>query len=297
MKKIPFTTDSFIKLKLVETIEQLKKLKPLKTYITYNYGLFKFLAYNRGLKSSIQKNRLKRFKELHEKGNFIMECCHVEVNFDMIIIDGHHRFEFLKSIGAPITFQINPSSKFNNVSLSELLNNVSLRNGLNPVWGDNNNFLSARDSGERCARNVDTFITLAKSLYGIKLTPNMMIGITDDFKLGNKNAKRLRNVYCDNNYANIMETKEFEEKFKQILTFMGVVSLKNKNIRKIAVIRTIVRDINAMNGIADWNDITLAFNKYLRKNKRDFVLYGDKQYHFNKISDGIIDELIKLKRK
>jgi hypothetical protein len=172
------------------------------------------------------------------------------------------------------------------------LNNISLRNGIDPTWKDRNNFNSARIANEKCALKVEAYFNIAKNVYDINLTHAMIIGIVNNFERGNKNGKELRNVYCNDKYAEIMSTAKFENDFVKIMKFMKLID--NNNIRKIAVVRTIVRNIIKLEGTPNWDKITIAFTKYLKKNRKDYEYFGDKQYHFNKIANGVIGELVNL---
>lgn len=282
-------------LKEIKTIKEFAKCDYLRTYQTKNSDLFVVMIENRGAENGIENKRVKQFLDLEKEGKFVAEDCHIRVNVLGRLIDGTHKYEKCRRLGQYINFMIVPDRMFNNVDRRTFANNVSLYNAINSAHRDKNNLESSIACGERCALNVVKLVaevTTLKSFVKNPLTPTRVIGIVTNFEKGTTNRKQLREVYCNDTYADIMETSEFKTKFNSIIEFMQIISRANKNIRSYGVVRQLIVDLKTVTTTPDWDKVNMMLVKYITKDK-DFDKMGDRQSDFKTISNGVIALLLK----
>lgn len=287
-QKLPYLTE-------VKNSKETKGLNFLQTYTTKNYSIFHKMVENRGAENSVEPKRVAEFLSLTTDDKFVVEDCHVRCNILMKVIDGHNKLARAEKLNAYVNFMIVPDKMFNNVSDRDFANNVSLYNAIDSSWRDRSNLASAIRSGERCAVNIMKLIVGVNNLKMFAknpLSPTRVINIVTNFEKGIIDRKQLREVYCNDGYADIMESAEFKAKFDGIVDFMLIISRANKNIRAYGVIRQLLIDLKNISTSPDWSVINAMLLKYIAKDK-DFDKMGDRGSDFKTISKGVVAMLVK----
>lgn len=286
--KLPYLTE-------VKKASEAKSLDYLRTYTTKNCDIFNIMAVNRGAENGIEADRVQAFIDLEKEGLFVTEDCFVRVNKKMDVIDGTHHIEKARILKEYVNFMIVPDKMYNDVSEREFANNVSLVNSVDSTWRDKGNITSAAKAGERCALNVLKIVSDTKKAKLFKTSPitaTRVISLLNNFEKGVKERRQLRSVYCNDAYADIMESQEFKTKLEGIIDFMVTINRANKNIRGYGVVRQLIIDLKPVTNVPDWNVLNVTLVKFIHKCK-DFDKMGDRSTDFKTISNGIIKLLVK----
>lgn len=286
--KLPYLTE-------VKKAKEIKSLDYLRTYTTKNLNLFNIMGVNRGAENGIETKRVQAFVDMEKDGVFVTEDCFVRVNKKWDVIDGTHHIEKARILNEYVNFMVVPDKMYNDVSEREFANNVSLVNSVDSTWRDKGNITSAAKAGERCALNVLKLVSDTKKAKLFKTSPitaTRVISLLSNFETGIKERRQLRSVYCNDVYADILESQEFKVKFERIIEFLLTINRANKNIRGYGVVRQLVIDLKPLTNVPDWNVLNAMLIKFIGKCK-DFDKMGDRSTDFKTISNGIIKLLVK----
>ncbi|MFW6246708.1 MAG: hypothetical protein ACOC22_00835 [bacterium] len=209
-------------------VNGLSNLEVGRIYQTIMYSILLPLAYNRGIGTGIVNRKLVAIKQMIEAGLFYMHVVHVEINLRGQIIDGHHRYMALMQMGLPINFIINMQPQFNCEDPSEILNNVSEYNKINSSWSDTDAYKSALGFNEPAAMaifNIKKHIE-QKGVDSAIFTPARLIAVATKNSKGLAGSKQKRIVYCNKEYADIINSPAFYSEINEIIDLLKYLGEK-----------------------------------------------------------------------
>ena len=223
-------------------VVSLDNLEVGKIYTTYNHDLFIPLKFNRGEKMGYVVNRVKKFKEMIEQGDFYMDVAHVMVNMAKIAVDGNNRLQALKELNMPVNFIITNAEPFNVEDESEILNNVSEYNSTNNSWNETTNYKSALAYNEPVAVAIDETLTEIYNTYDIPknvFTASRLIGLVSR-KPEMLRKNKTRRVYCDVKLARKFKTNWFKKELAFQIKVALFMKKNNSNINSWNIIKEIM---------------------------------------------------------
>lgn len=221
-------------------VTSLDNLEVGRIYTTTNYKIIKHLAYNRGNTKGFLPERVAILQAKHNAGKFFLGVLHVLVNLKGKAIDGNNRLEFLENNKLPVNFMITAQPEFNLDDDSEILNNVSDYNSINPIWNGKDSYESALAFNEAAAVAIDKLKTWIENTYGIDgsiFTPSRLIVLATKDKSGLGSKIQTRRVYCNKEIAAILESDEFKNLLLFIIQVIQFVQSNNNSITEWFVIR------------------------------------------------------------
>jgi len=224
-------------------VTSLDNLEVGRIYSTTNYEIIKFLAYNRGNKEGFLPERVAIIQAKHDEGKFFLGMLHVLVNLSRKAIDGNNRLKFLKNNKLPVNFMLTAQPEFNLEDESEILNNVSDYNSINPIWNGKDSYESALAFNESTAVAIDKLKTWIENTYGISadiFTPSRLIAIVTKFKQGLNGKIQTRRAYCNKETAIVLESPEFKEHILFLLNVIMFVQSNNNSITAFDVVRCLL---------------------------------------------------------
>jgi len=285
-----------------EMANLLTKQKLFKVYYTTNPDLLINSKYNRGVKNGLEKTRKDNILTDIDNGDYAFKTTFVLINLDATIINGTHTKKALSERNLPIPFMITDDPKFNGVSDREFANNQSIINNTNSCWRAKGNVQSALEAGERCIVNIDVLTNLTvkkREFVGQKgilkssvVTPAKVIQIVNNFEGNRTNGKELRGTYCREDYADIMETEEFKDKFTNIVRILERIYLGNTKVRGFAVVRELGIYFRDRDLIPNWNKALYVIDIVINKFK-DFDTFGDKKMYVDIIVKDVLEIMLK----
>jgi hypothetical protein len=224
-------------------VNSLDNLVVGQIYTTTNYKMLKHLKYNRGRNDGFVRARVTKIAKMVANNTFYFNVCHVLLNLKGLVIDGNNRLKMLSELGLPVNFEITAQPQFNMDDESEILNNVSDYNAINSSWGAKDAFSSALAFGERTALVIDALKTKIENEHGLEttmFTPSRLIALATRYSAGLGGVAQVRRAYCNDETANILESKDFQTELDYVIKMLKFVKQNNNQIREWFVIRNIM---------------------------------------------------------
>jgi hypothetical protein len=225
-------------------VDSLSNLEVGRIYTTYKHDIFKPLTYNRGVKEGYVKDRVKKFKDMINNGEFIFDVDNVMVNLSGSCCDGNNRLQALKELKKPVNFIITKAEKFNVDNDSEILNNVSEFNSTNGTWDSATNYKSALMFNEPVAVAIYDMLEMLYNEYNMPtknvLIPSRIIGLALRTK-SQVRKNKTRRMYCDTKLAKKINSSKFKKEIVFMMNVMQFVQQNNSSVREWYVIKEIMQ--------------------------------------------------------
>jgi len=229
-------------------VNSLDNLEVGKIYQTTNYDMLKSLKFNRGVEEGFLPERVQAITKMIDNGTFMYGVAHVLVNLCGVAIDGGNRKIGLKLRNKPVNFIITAEPRFNLDDESEILNNVSELNSINPVWFDNDAYKSALGYDEPTAvaiKDLKKVIADSETFAGLEdlFTPSRVIVLATKDKTGLSSKKQSRRVYCSHDIAQTIKSDDFKKLVDFTCNVLNFVAVNNPSITPWFVIRQLMPHI------------------------------------------------------
>jgi len=218
-------------------------LDPGRNYITYNYSIFDFLIYNRGVKSGVKNTRVQKFINLVKENKYYFDLAVIIVNQNGVILDGRHRFEQAKACGLPVLFVITDDPRLNIANGFELACNIAIFNAHNPKWESTDNYNTAVLFKRSLAVHMDSILGKLSTNYpkvdSTVFKSTQFIHLLDFKHLKTTLRSRTLEEFDRTELLNVAVTKEFNEALKSVLSIISYFLVYGAPVRTSKVIESL----------------------------------------------------------